>query len=88
MLAGLPWLLTLSNEGLFPLLGLVRSGSAWLGVEIVLFVFIDFGQTGSGVLVDLKVILIKDALPSFFVRVVDAGCPLPRCQGSISLPLA
>ena len=58
VLTGLPWLLALSDEGLFPLLGLVRCGSAWFGVEIVLLVFVDFGQTSSRMLVDLKVILI------------------------------
>ena len=58
VLTGLPWLLALSDEGPFPLLGLVRCGSAWFGVGIVLFVFIDFGQPSSCMLVDLKVILI------------------------------
>ena len=77
MFARLPWLLALSDEGLFPLLGFVANCSAWLGVQVVILVIIDFGQTCSRMLVDLEVILVEDALPGFFVWVVDAGCPLP-----------
>ena len=77
MLARLPGLLTLSDEGLFPLLGLVGCCSARFGVQIVLLVFVDFGQSGGRMCVDLQVILVEDALPCFFLGVVDASCPLP-----------
>ena len=75
--ARLPGLLALCNEGLFPLLCFVANCSAWLGVQVVILVIIDFGQTGSRMLVDLEVVLVEDALPGFFVWVVDAACALP-----------
>ena len=77
MFARLPWLLALSDEGLFPLLGFVANCSAWLGVQVVILVIIDFGQTGSRMLVDLEVVLVEDALPGFFVRAVDAAGSFP-----------
>ena len=76
MFARLPGLLALRN-GLFPLLCFVANCSAWLGVQVVILVIIDFGQTGSRMLVDLEVVLVEDALPGFFVWVVDAACALP-----------
>ena len=86
--ARLPWLLALGDEGLFPLPGLVGSSSTWFGVQVVVLVVVDFGQSSSRMLVDLKVVLVEDALPGFFVWVVDAGCPLPCRQGCIPLSLA
>ena len=88
MFARLAWLLALGDEGLFSLLGLVSGGSTWFGVQVVFLVLIDFGQTRGRMFVDLQVVLVEDVLPSFFVWVVDAGCPLPCRQGCISLPLA
>ena len=75
--ARLPGLLALCNEGLFPLLCFVANCSAWLGVQVVILVIIDFGQTGSRMLVDLEVVLVEDALPGFFVRAVDAAGSFP-----------
>ena len=88
VLAWLPRLLALSYEGLLPLFGLVGGCSAWFGVQIVLLVFEDLGQAGCRMCVDLQMILVEDALPGFFLRVVDAGGPLPCSEGCISLALS
>ena len=87
MFARLPWLLALGDEGLFSLLGLVSGGSTWFGVQVVFLVLIDFGQSLCGVFVNVVVVLVEYVLPGLFVGVVDLGCPLPSCQGRITLAL-
>ena len=86
--ARLPWLLALGDEVLFPLFGLVANSSPRFGVQVVVLVVVDFGQSSCSVFVNLKVVLVEDALPGFFVWVVDAGCPLPCRQGCVPLSLA
>ena len=84
----LPWLFALVDEGLLSLLCLVRNGPAWFGVQVVLLVFIDFGQSLCGMFVNFVVVLVEYVLPGLFVGIVDLGCPLPSCQGRIPLALA
>ena len=86
--ARLPWLLALGDEVLFPLFGLVANSSPRFGVQVVVLVVVDFGQSSCSVFVNLKVVLVEDALPGFFLRGVDAGGPLPCSEGYISLALS
>ena len=67
----------LVDEGLLSLLGLMCNGPSRFGVQVVLLVFIDFGQPLCCMLVNFIVVLVKNGLPGLFVGIVDLGCPLP-----------
>ena len=64
----------------------VLCATARPGLEVLL-VLIDFGQSLCGVFVNVVVVLVEYVLPGLFVGVVDLGCPLPSCQGRITLAL-
>ena len=88
VLPKLPWLFALVDEGLLTLLGLVRNSPPRFGVQVVVFVLVDLGQSLCCMLVNFIVIVVQNGLPSFFVRIVDLCCPFPGCQGRISLSLS
>lgn len=84
VLVGLPWSFALVDGPLLVLFGGRARTADWFVVDVVLGIFVDLFEPGSGMFVDLHMIL-ESFLPVFGLAVIQGGGSFIGCQGCISL---
>ena len=73
VLIGLPRELALVDESLLVLLRVVPCPPDWLFVDVMLWIFVDLLKSGSSLLVDPHVVLVKCFLPVFGLLVIESA---------------
>ena len=85
VLPGDPWQATLLDQPLPVVFGGVACSSYWFLMEVVLRVFVDLLKPGSGMFVDLKVVLVRSSLPCFGMLVMDGVGSIPLALSKVWL---